>query len=389
MSLNLITGYSGTSHITSASDGCTNAGLYGKGKYVLNIAEKFGAEIISNNLIRIKSGYAINQGRKIELAINDYEEVEIDNGLQGVKRCDLIVIHYEKNLTTGIETGSVKVIKGTSGDIYSNPTYTSGDIINGANEDDFLLYRVKINGLSIEAVEPLFTVTESLMTLLDNMQENSKKLMGEADISKIGDGTVKGAIGALADSDKKINQSFAQVALVNRGVLPTGADVNRLNRNDAKALTENSIYELNGTNTYSNLPAGVKWGFIEVVKCSGFVLERVITNNDLFMRILANSAWSNWWGYFTSAEIEAKHQTSVKMVTVSDLPVNKNTFQQTYKAHGLNVNKITSVESFVDGDSHCHVTKCWVDGSLLRWNVSNESDSVAVVTVGAYVRYLK
>lgn len=208
MSLNLITGYSGTSHITSASDGCTNAGLYGKGKYVLNIAEKFGAEIISNNLIRIKSGYAINQGRKIELAINDYEEVEIDNGLQGVKRCDLIVIHYEKNLTTGIETGSVKVIKGTSGDIYSDPAYTSGDIINGANEDDFLLYRVKINGLSIEAVEPLFTVTESLMTLLDNMQENSKKLMGEADISKIGDGTVKGAIGALADSDKKINQSL-------------------------------------------------------------------------------------------------------------------------------------------------------------------------------------
>ncbi|MCI7492033.1 MAG: hypothetical protein MSA91_04480 [Lachnobacterium sp.] len=170
MSLNLITGYSGTSHITSASDGCTNAGLYGKGKYVLNIAEKFGAEIISNNLIRIKSGYAINQGRKIELAINDYEEVEIDNGLQGVKRCDLIVIHYEKNLTTGIETGSVKVIKGTSGDIYSDPAYTSGDIINGANEDDFLLYRVKINGLSIEAVEPLFTVTESLMTLIDNIR---------------------------------------------------------------------------------------------------------------------------------------------------------------------------------------------------------------------------
>ena len=207
----------------------------------------------------------------------------------------------------------------------------------------------------------------------------------------------------VEDGFDEVTQSFAQVALVNRGVLPTGADVNRLNRNDAKALTENSIYELNGAkaltensiyelngaNTYSNLPAGVKWGFIEVVKCSGFVLERVITNNDLFMRILANSAWGNWWGYFTSTEIEAKHQTSVKMVTVSDLPVNKNTFQQTYKAHGLNVNKITSVESFVDGDSHCHVTKCWVDGSVLRWNVSNESDSVAVVTVGAYVRYLK
>lgn len=175
MSLNLITGYSGKSHITSASDGCTNAGIYGSGKYVLNIAEKFEHEVISNNLLRIKSGYAVNQGRKIELAVNDYEEVEIDNGLQGVKRCDLISLHYEKNLTTGIETVSMKVIKGTSSDDYTDPSYTSGDIVNGANEDDFLLYRVKINGLSIEAVEPLFNVTESLMTLLNNIQTISTK----------------------------------------------------------------------------------------------------------------------------------------------------------------------------------------------------------------------
>lgn len=185
MSVNLITGYAGTAHITSAGDGAVNAGMFGSGKYVLNIGEKFGYEVINNNLIRIKSGYAINQGRKIELAVNDYEEVEIDNGLQGVKRCDLIVMHYEKSLTTGIETATMKVIKGTSGDDYTDPAYTSGDILNGANEDDFLLYRVKIDGLNIDAVEPIFSVTNSILELLETKIDDSNRLTKSAAIKKL------------------------------------------------------------------------------------------------------------------------------------------------------------------------------------------------------------
>ena len=182
MSVNLITGYAGTAHITAAGDGAVNAGMFGSGKYVLNVGEKFGYEVISNNLIRIKSGYAINQGRKIELAVNDYEEVEIDNGLQGVKRCDLIAITYERNVTTGIETATINVIKGTSSDSYVDPEYTTGDILIGAEKDDFLLYRVKINGLSIEAVEPLFTVTESVLALLATKQDKLTNPLTQSDV---------------------------------------------------------------------------------------------------------------------------------------------------------------------------------------------------------------
>lgn len=192
MSTNLITGYAGKSHITSAGDGAVNAAVLGNGRYVLDIAEKFAYELISNNQIRIKSGYAVNQGRKIELAVNDYEELTIDNGLQGVKRCDLIAITYEKNLETGIETAVMNVIKGTSGDDYLDPEHTVGNILNGDAKDDFLLYRVKINGLSIESVEKLFEVRKSLINVL-----------GTTDISKIGNGTCTGAISSLNDGLKK------------------------------------------------------------------------------------------------------------------------------------------------------------------------------------------
>lgn len=198
MSTNLITGYAGKSHITSAGDGAVNAAVLGNGRYVLDIAEKFAYELISNNQIRIKSGYAVNQGRKIELAVNDYEELTIDNGLQGVKRCDLIAITYEKNLETGIETAVMNVIKGTSGDDYLDPEHTVGNILNGDAKDDFLLYRVKINGLSIESVEKLFEVRKSLINVL-----------GTTDISKIGNGTCTGAISSL--NDGLANKYFLKV----------------------------------------------------------------------------------------------------------------------------------------------------------------------------------
>lgn len=180
MSLNLMTGYAGEPHITSADDGAVNASIYGASKYVLNTGQKFAYELVSNNLIKIKDGYAINQGRKIGQAISDYEELTIDNGLQGVKRSDIIAIRYSKNLDTGIESAEFVVIKGTSGDTYKDPEHITGNIIQGDAVDDFPLYRVKINGLSVSAVEPLFNVLVSM----EEMQNEISSI--NSNISEIG-----------------------------------------------------------------------------------------------------------------------------------------------------------------------------------------------------------
>lgn len=91
MGMKIVTGRTGAAHVTSADDGARNAGIIGTGKYIFNIGNKFAYEIISNNLIRVKDGYGINQGRQFGIEHADYEECEIDNGLQGVKRTDLIV----------------------------------------------------------------------------------------------------------------------------------------------------------------------------------------------------------------------------------------------------------------------------------------------------------
>lgn len=178
--MNIVTGYAGKAHITSDRVRNFNASIVGTGKYVMDLGAKFGYEIISNNLIRINNGHLVNQGTHACIDINDYEEMVIDNGLQGVNRNDLIVAKYEKNVITGIENVSMQVIKGTSGAVAVDPEYVSGDILQGAAEDDMLMYRVRIEGLSIVAVEPLFEMFENATMLVASLKDEMIELINQA-----------------------------------------------------------------------------------------------------------------------------------------------------------------------------------------------------------------
>lgn len=177
MGIHIVTGYAGKEHVTSADAGSMNAGIVGTGRYVMQTAEQFATEIVSNNLIKVKSGDLMNQGRHMRIDVNDYEEVTIQNGAQSVFRNDLIVARYKKDPSTLIETTELVVIKGTAGGTATDPTYTSGDILAGATQDDFPLYRVSLNGLNIEKVTPLFSTVPNLNELNTNMVKFATNIM--------------------------------------------------------------------------------------------------------------------------------------------------------------------------------------------------------------------
>lgn len=160
MALEIVTGYTGKPHITSQQDAILNAAsLATGGKYILSVGKQLSYELISNTLVRINGGYAINQGRLMGMNADDYEELDISVGLAGSKRCDLIVIHYSKDSSTGVEKAELKVIEGTAGADYVDPEYLDNNLF-GENylEDDLVLYKVKINGLSIETIEQVANV---------------------------------------------------------------------------------------------------------------------------------------------------------------------------------------------------------------------------------------
>ena len=162
----LMDGYVGGPHITETQTGLANQGLYGQDDYVLSAGRKAEAQILTNNSIRIFDAVFVIQGRRDVIAANDYTDVSIDNGAQGMNRNDIIVRRYTKDESSEIENTEYAVIKGTptSGEA-EDPAVTTGDIRSGALEHEMKLYRVKLEGLNIVAVEPLFQVLMDMSTL--------------------------------------------------------------------------------------------------------------------------------------------------------------------------------------------------------------------------------
>ena len=172
----LMDGFADGPHITEVQTGIANQGLYGPDDYVLEGGRSAEAQILTNNSIRIFDAVFVIQGRRDVMAANDYADVTIANGAQGMNRNDIIVRRYEKDESSEVEKTSFAVIKGTaSSGTASDPVIPTGDIRSGATLHNMALYRVKLQGLNIVAVEPLFKLLCNMSKLQKQLGELSQK----------------------------------------------------------------------------------------------------------------------------------------------------------------------------------------------------------------------
>lgn len=163
--------------VTADSDGALYSGMFGVDNYVVSTGNKFKAEIQSNNKIKISDGSAIMNGRHIRVPAGDSELVTINNGSQGMNRIDLIVLRYKKELT-GVESGSLVVIQGEeTASEPKAPDHVKGDILTGATQADFPLYEVKLEGINITDIKPLFQIIGNITELEKKFAELNGKLI--------------------------------------------------------------------------------------------------------------------------------------------------------------------------------------------------------------------
>ena len=214
MSTHLITGYAGKEHITSADQGSFNAAVMGGGEFILERGEQFRCQVVSNNKVRIYDGDALMQGRHIIIDRNTYEETTHDNGTQGYKRIDLIVLTYEKNAVTSVESVKLEVIKGSPAE--SNPTvpeYTKGDILNsGASKNQMPLYQIPFDGLSIGEPVKLFTTVPTLEGMKADVdgKVDAKIAEFEEDFAEL----EAGIEGKIAEAGKPLASNAADWAMI-------------------------------------------------------------------------------------------------------------------------------------------------------------------------------
>ena len=173
----LMDGYAGGPHITEAQLGLAHQATFGPDDYVLEGGRESEAQVLTNNSIRIFDAVYCIQGRRDAIPASGYTDVTIDNGTQGMNRNDIIVRRYKKDEVSEEESTEYAVIKGTpsSGEAV-DPSVTTGDIRSGAILHEMKLYRVKLTGLNIVEVEPLFNILKNQATLQKEIAQSNKDL---------------------------------------------------------------------------------------------------------------------------------------------------------------------------------------------------------------------
>lgn len=162
--------------VSAESDGALLAGIFGSAKYVLENGSQLKAEVQSNNIVKISDGDAVMYGRHVRIPANDSALVTINNGHSGANRIDLIVFRYTKD-STGKETVDLAVIQGEdSTRTATAPATIDGDILTGAMQADFPLYRVELNGLNIVSVTAMFDVIGNISQLTKTNKDLTEKL---------------------------------------------------------------------------------------------------------------------------------------------------------------------------------------------------------------------
>lgn len=164
--MKIVSGKTGTPHVTSEQFRQIIEGTVGQGSYILTSGENLEPELASNNMLKIRGGMMSHHGNISCVYLNTYDEVTLTNGSQGVKRIDLIVNRYTRNDETGLEENEWVVIIGTPD--ASNPKvpqHTIGNLQNGDLIDDCPVFEVHYDGINVTEVKKLLPVMSNLELL--------------------------------------------------------------------------------------------------------------------------------------------------------------------------------------------------------------------------------
>ena len=166
--LNINTPPEAEPHIYAEDDAAIYKAIFG-GDGVSTIGQACKATVLSNNKVRIADGVLCVDGHMARIPYGEYEDCEIMNGQSGKNRNDIIVAKFETTGTGGIDTMTCEVIQGTAGETAVDPELTQDDIYAGGKVREYPLYRVKIEGLSITAVEQMFEIIPSNKDLTEKL----------------------------------------------------------------------------------------------------------------------------------------------------------------------------------------------------------------------------
>lgn len=180
--MEIVSGLGEKPHVTSQQFRQVLEGTIGQKSYIITSGENLEPELAANNLLKIRSGMMSHHGNVSSVKIGTYDEVELTNGSQGMKRIDLVVNRYTRNAETNIEKNEWVVIMGTP--VASNPVapaYTVGNLQKGDLVDDCPVFELHYDGINVTEVKKMLSVLPNVAELnskIPKIKSGTKILQG-------------------------------------------------------------------------------------------------------------------------------------------------------------------------------------------------------------------
>lgn len=251
--MEIVSGLGEKPHVTSQQFRQILEGTIGQKSYIVTSGENLEPELAANNLLKIRSGMMSHHGNVSSVKIGTYDEVELTNGSQGMKRIDLVVNRYTRNAETNIEKNEWVVIMGTP--VASNPVapaYTVGNLQKGDLVDDCPVFELHYDGINVTEVKKMLSVLPNVAEL--NSKSIKNFISPDVDTEKLGCveffNGLKIVFGSVKCNYANPNVlaggasfpvAFSQVPYVTTGVRNIGNTYDELGRNAKVSISKTAI----------------------------------------------------------------------------------------------------------------------------------------------------
>jgi hypothetical protein len=223
MGLKIVTGRTGTPHVSSNQIQAFNRSLLGD-LAILDLGQHFDAVVRDANTIRIYDGCIVVQGIYAIIPHDEYEDILVEPVSVGNTRIDTIYLHYAKDMENDTESVEIDIAQGE--EAVNNPVKpdidVGGDTWEGTTDIRIPLYDVTVTSFetTITAYEYMDVYSPTISDLQERIPETTVSgVKGDAE-SEYRSGNVNitsaniglGNVDNTADLDKPIS-TVAQTAL--------------------------------------------------------------------------------------------------------------------------------------------------------------------------------
>lgn len=184
----------GNNAVYAQQDADLYAGALGESTRILNVGSKLAYTIEDANTIAVADGVILTkEGRRIQVDVGSVDEFTIPTGSAGVTRYYIIGYHLYTDGSANQKCETFVQLMASESE-----TIPEAEFREGATEVYVSLYRIKQIGLNLDTITALLSVGIALTDMTD--------VIGDTDISGIGDGTLTGGLNA-------VNQNLTEIMM--------------------------------------------------------------------------------------------------------------------------------------------------------------------------------